>query len=120
MRLALQRPCNRPLPLLARSTDYSTSFDTGDGALGTSYLSALNQLRVVTATTGQAVVVSTTDLTRWDGAVAYTLNNLSDTYNSNNGMFDSVQQRVYRQTQIFGNPEDCVVNIRFTVTPVTD
>ncbi|MBX3142276.1 MAG: hypothetical protein KF813_00860 [Trueperaceae bacterium] len=99
---------------------HSSYYTTGEGGLGTAYQTAIDETRVVVAAAGQSVSISTTDLTRWDGAVGYLLGNVSDNYPSNNGMFDSILQRTYRQTQVFGNPEDCVVNIRFTITPVND
>ena len=92
-------------------------FRTSDN-LGTDYRSVLTDTRVLVATAGTSITASTTDLTRWDGDVPYPLHNVGHTFQSTNGLFDGVQQQVFRQTQSVLTAEDCVVNVRFTITPL--
>lgn len=83
-------------------------------------MSVRNDLLVLTAAQGATLQAFTTALTRWDGAIGYNLNNLNQNYLTSDGLFDSIKQDVFRQTQASANPEDCVVNIRFTITPINN
>lgn len=96
------------------------SYSTGGKNLGTDYVSVRNDLLVLTAAQGATLQAYTTGLTRWDGAIGYTLQNFSQDYLTSDGLFDSIKQNVFRQTQASANPEDCVVNIRFTITPINN
>lgn len=99
-------------------TNYDAYYNPQDKNLGTDYLSVSSALRVLTAAQGASVQAYTTNLTRWDGGIGYTLQNLSKTYVTGSGLYDTIQQDVFRQTQASANPEDCVVNVRFTITPI--
>lgn len=97
---------------------YGGYYTTGEDGLGTTYVNALDETRILVAAPGASIQAFTTDLTRWDGIVPYSLENVNHTFVSGNGLFDSITTQVFRQRQTFGNPEDCVVNVRFTITPI--
>ncbi len=101
-------------------TTYGGYYTTGGKNLGTDYLSVSNDLLVLTAAQGANIQAYTTNLTRWDGSVGYTLQNVSRNYATGNGLFDSIKEDVFRQTQAVNNAEDCVVNVRFRITPLND
>ncbi len=101
-------------------TTHGGHYTTGGKNLGTDYVSVSNDLRVLTAAQGASIQAYTTNLTRWDGEIPYSLQNVNRTFTTGNGLFDTITQQEFRQTQTSGNPEDCVVNVRFTITPLND
>ena len=83
-------------------------------------MAVVNDLRVLTASPGASITATTTGLTRWDGGIEYTLQNVNRSFVTGNGVYDSIQQEVFRQTQTTANPEDCVMNVRFVITPINN
>src|SRR5690606_20054837 len=78
--------------------------------VGTSYTQVYRHEAVLVRKDGARVHVETRDLSRFDELfkTVYRLRNLSHDFNTANGLFMSVQEQVFRQTQETGiNPEDC-------------
>lgn len=103
------------------ATSYPNYYTSSGNNIGTDWVTAYTHTRVFVAGSGQGVDAYGTDLRRWDGPTPYDLHSFSKSYAATaDGLFGSAIQETFRQTQTFGNPEDCVINFRFTITPIND
>jgi hypothetical protein len=94
-------------------------YTSGGKNIGTSYVNAYTEHRVFTAVPGEGITADGTNLKRWDGGVSYDLHNFNKAFTPTNGdLFDAVLSEEFRQTQTAANPEDCVIQFRFTITPM--
>src|SRR5690606_16245765 len=65
---------------------HSLYYSSGGNNVGTDYVAVVNDLRVLTASPGASITATTTGLTRWDGGIEYTLQNVNRSFVTGNGV----------------------------------
>lgn len=109
------------LDYTVNGANFSTNYNSNGKNVGTDWVVAVTQEHVLTALEGRGVTASGRNLRRLDGTTPYSLANFDSSYMPTaGGLFDSVRTETFRQTQTnFGSPEDCVINFRITITPLS-
>lgn len=108
------------LAYTVNGSSFSTNYNSGSKNIGTDWVVAVSQEHVLTALEGRGVTASGRNLRRLDGGIAYDLADFDGSYTPTvQGLFDNVRTETFRQTQTAGIAEDCVINFRITITPLS-